>query len=71
MASIKAQQIWYRRQSESQPNKNLVHAVMENEREALCGADNIVYHLDETFTSVPEGVVVHDACAEAVKKLNQ
>lgn len=68
MPAIAAQQIWFRRQSYEQPNLNPVHAVMENEREALCGMDTIVYHLDETFTSVPDGAVVHDVCAEIVRK---
>jgi len=71
MPAIAAQQLWYRRQSDTQPNKNLVHAFMEDEREALCGEDNIVFHLDETFTSVPEGAVVHDRCAEIVRERNK
>jgi hypothetical protein len=69
--AIAAQQIWFRRQSDTQPNENLVHAVMEDQREALCGEATIVYHLDETFTAVPNGAKVHDACREAVDKRNR
>lgn len=71
MSGFPAAQIWYREDSDVRPNPNPVHAVIEGTSEALCKEAHIVYYRSETFTVPPPDGVVHEACQEAVDKLNK
>lgn len=71
MSGIPVAQLWFRKESDEQPNTNEVHAFMEDDPEALCEEARITYYNCETFQTPPDGSNVHEACQKAVAERNK
>lgn len=71
MSPLAAAQLWFREESDTRPNTNLVHAFIEGDARALCDETSIVYYKCETFQVPPDGSNVHDACQKAVAERNK
>ena len=71
MPAVLASQLWFREESETRPNTNLVHAFMEDDPEAFCKEARWVGYRCETFDHPPEGSNVHDVCQKAVDERNK